>query len=85
MLRLRHLLDGGPAGNLISVRRPAGFKQNGGRMPETEPLGYTTGERVAGLIGLLVLVGLGLICMDLASGGRLARFLEPEQAQVPDE
>jgi hypothetical protein len=45
-------------------------------MAETEPLGYTAGERVAGLIGLLVLVGLGLICMDLASGGRLAQFVE---------
>jgi hypothetical protein len=49
-------------------------------MPETEPLTYTTSERVAGLIGLLVLVGLGLICMDLASGGRLARFLEPGES-----
>jgi hypothetical protein len=44
------------------------------------PLGYTTGERVAGLIGLAVLVALGLICLDLASGGRLAQFLEPAAA-----
>ncbi len=48
-------------------------------MPD-EPLTYTTSERVAGLIGLLVLAGLGLICMDLASGGRLARFLEPGES-----
>jgi hypothetical protein len=52
-----------------------------------EPLTYTTGERVAGLIGLAVLAALALICMDLASGGRLAQLLEPraESAGTPDE
>jgi hypothetical protein len=49
-----------------------------------EPLGYTTGERVAGLIGLAFLAALALICMDLASGGRLAKFLEPEQASADE-
>jgi hypothetical protein len=46
-------------------------------MPEdTAELGYTTGERVAAVLGLAVLAALALICLDLASGGRLAQFLE---------
>ena len=40
--------------------------------PELEQIPVTRGERVAAVVGLLVLAALALVCIDLATGGKLS-------------
>lgn len=48
-------------------------------MTEDEPTAYTTGERVAGIIGLALVGLLLVVCLDLATGGRLAALVSREE------
>jgi hypothetical protein len=43
---------------------------------------YTRGEKLAGIVGLILFLGLALIAADLASGGRL---FKPRGCGCPDE
>ncbi len=44
---------------------------------ETEAGRVSAGERAAGWIGLAILAVFGLICIDLATGGKLTARLSP--------
>jgi hypothetical protein len=44
----------------------------GGEAPDLERIPVTKGERVAAVVGLAVLAVLALICVDLATGGKLS-------------
>jgi len=50
-----------------------------------EPAGYTTGEKLAGLFGAILFLGLALIAVDLATGGRVFRPRKPCGCQDKDE
>ena len=55
--------------------------------PDVERIPLTRGEKVAGWVGLAVVLVLGLICFDLATGGKItARFAAPAKpAEQPCE
>ena len=40
--------------------------------PDLEQIPVTRGEKVAAVVGLLVLAALALVCIDLATGGKLS-------------
>lgn len=40
-------------------------------MAETEDGGYTRGEKIAGIVGLILFLGLAAVALDLATGGRV--------------
>jgi hypothetical protein len=54
-------------------------------VPDEDSTSYTTGERVAGLIGLALVGLLFAVCLDLATGGRLASLLSREDSAPADE
>lgn len=48
--------------------------------------GYTTGEKIAGVLGAVLFAALTVIALDLATGGRLlARFGGKPDCGCPDE
>jgi hypothetical protein len=40
-------------------------------MAETPDPGYTRGEKIAGIVGAILFLGLALLAVDLATGGRV--------------
>lgn len=50
--------------------------------PAIEVLAVTRGEKIAGWVGLAVLAVLGLICFDLATGGRFISSRLPASASA---
>ncbi len=52
---------------------------------ETPAEGTPVGERLMGLFGLAVAIGIGLIAVDLLSGGAVSRLLaRPQEGGQPD-
>jgi len=59
----------------------------GGQPPDLEQIAVTKGERVAAVVGLLVLAALALICIDLATGGAISGRIGtvPAASTLPDQ
>lgn len=59
----------------------------GAAAPEFEQLPVTRGEKIAAVVGLLVLAALALVCVDLATGGKLSARVGgvPASSTVPDD
>jgi hypothetical protein len=51
---------------------PSATQDQGTGPPDLEQLPVTRGERVAAVLGLVVLAALALVCIDLATGGKLS-------------
>ncbi len=54
-----------------SQQQPPAAAPAGAGPPDIEQIPVTKGERVAAVVGLLVLAALALVCIDLATGGKL--------------
>lgn len=54
---------------------------------DTDPAGpvFTRGERVAGIAGMVVAFSIGLICLDMASGGALSARASRGKATGTDD
>ena len=42
-------------------------------MADETPAGYSTAEKLAGIVGAILFLGLALIAVDLATGGKVFR------------
>jgi len=46
-------------------------------MADETPAGYSAAEKLAGIVGAILFLGLALIAVDLATGGRVFRSRKP--------